>query len=62
MLTDRALTRSLLRVMAVDPGYRVDGALVRDLTLPVSPATEEARRRHAASNNSHRFVAAATRD
>ena len=42
------LTRSFARVLTVDPGYRVDGLLILDLTVPASPGTEPARSRHLA--------------
>ncbi len=41
------LTRSFVRVLTIDPGYRVDGALVLDMTAPGLP-DPDARRRHVA--------------
>jgi putative ABC transport system permease protein len=40
------LTRSFVRVLTVDPGYRTDSALVLDMTSPGLPDLD-ARRRHA---------------
>jgi predicted permease len=41
------LTRSFVRVLTVNPGYRTDSALVLDMTSPGLP-TADARRRHVA--------------